>query len=139
MGMGFGANYADVMEWSQIKRIVPREARAMERALKKAGVSMDNFCQAVCREHWDYAEIKLDDQEAAIRQMTAAWETLSTAFTSTTKGLVLEVRFHDADNDGDRYDDVSGGFFHVEGLYQLTSAGKNFADKIERKFYVTFG
>ena len=27
MGMGYGANYADVIEWSEIKRIVPKEAR----------------------------------------------------------------------------------------------------------------
>ena len=146
MGMGFGANCVDVIEWSQIKRIVPKEARALARELKKAGVSMDNFCQLMDREEWDYAEIKSDDPNAvekAIQQITNAWETLAAAFTKATTvdgaGLELTPRFHNADNDGDRYDDVSGGFFHVEGVHQLTPAGRKFADKIERKFFVTFG
>jgi hypothetical protein len=144
--MGYGASYADVIEWSEIKRLVPKEAHALARELKKAGVSMDNFCQAMDREHWDYAEIALDDPgavEKAIRQITSAWETLAAAFTKATTvegaGLELVPRFHNADNDGDRYDDVSGGFFHVDGVYQLTPAGRKFAGKIERKFYVTFG
>jgi hypothetical protein len=146
MGMGFGASYADVIEWSQIKRIVPKEARALARELKRAGVSMDNFCQAMDREHWDYAEIALDDPtavEKTIRQIESAWACLFAAFMKATAvdgvGLSLAARFHNADNDGDRYDDVSGGFFHVDGVYQLTPAGRKFAGKIERKFYVTFG
>jgi hypothetical protein len=137
MGMGFGANYADVMDWKQIKKIVPKEARALDRVLKKAGVSLDNFCRAVDREDWGYAEIESD--EKTIQQITSAWDSLSKVFTQATEGLELVPRFHNADNDGDQYDDVSGGFFHVEGMYQLTPAGRKFADKIERKFYVTFG
>ena len=140
MGMGFGANYADVMEWSEIKKIVPKEARALERELKRASVSLDTFCQVVDREDWGYAEIESD--EKTIEQITLAWDALAKAFTEATmveRGLELVPRFHDADNQGDRYDDVSGGFFHVEGVYRLTPAATKFAGKIERKFYVTLG
>jgi hypothetical protein len=144
--MGFGANYADVIEWSQIKRIVPKEARALARQLKKAGVSMDNFCRVMEWEDWDNAEIKSDDPNAVERttqQITSAWETLSAAFNKATmvdgEGLNLVPLFHDTENNGDRYDGVSGGFFHVDGVCRLSPAGKKFADKIERKFYVTFG
>jgi hypothetical protein len=145
MGMGFGANYADVMEWPQIKKIVPKEARALERALKKAGASLDDFCKVVVCEDWDSLDTDVTDPKIAetIPRIQSAWETLSKAFTEATTvngtGLELEPRFHNSDSEGDRYDDVSGGFFHVEGMHQLTPAGKKLADKIERKFYVTFG
>jgi hypothetical protein len=136
--MGYAANYADVIEWSQIRKIVPKEARAMQRALKKANVSLDDFCQAMERDGW---ESDLDSE--ASQQVVSAWASVSAAFTKATavkgQGLTLAVRFHNADNDGDRYDDVSGGFFHVDGVYQLTPAGRQFAAKIERKFFVTFG
>jgi hypothetical protein len=141
MGMGFAANYADVIEWGNVEKIIPKEAAAFERQLKAAGITRDDFCNVTALENWDAANITLVGPEAidgAIRQIETAWEKLSDAFTQATTGLTLAPGYHSTEV-GDRYDDVQGGYFYLEGVYQLTPAGKKYADKIERKFFVTLG
>ena len=39
----------------------------------------------------------------------------------------------------DRGDELSGGSFAVDGVYQLTPAGKKYQDKIQRKCWNEFG
>ena len=113
----------------------------LERELKKASVSLDNFCQAMERgEDWDCAEVDDPDVVHEIIRLGRRWLRPSPRRRRLrVRGWSWSPRFHNADNDGDRYDDVSGGFFHVDGVYRLTPAGKKFAGKIERKFFVTFG
>lgn len=136
MGMGFGANFADVMEWDEIKKIVPNEAKALQDAMDCAKIDMDSFCQCIQHSEWGFAG--LDNESNQVAKIESCWESLFFAFKKQTDGLELCPMFHSND-DGDRYDDVSGGFFHVEGVYQQTPAGERFASKIERRFYVTFG
>ena len=144
MGMGFAASFADVIDWNDIRKVVPKEATAFQRQLKAAGIDRDVFCHAMYLDDWGIADFQLDDaaRDGTIRRITAAWEKLADAFTQKTTvgqaGLELVPGYHAAD-DGDRYDDVQNGYFHVEGVYQLTPAGEKYADKIKRKSFVTLG
>ena len=53
-------------------------------------------------------------------------------------GLGLEIGYHDEES-GDRYDEVNGIFWSVDGVYQYTEAGDKYKDRISRCFYVTYG
>lgn len=137
MGMGFGANSADVMDWKEIKKICPKESRALQRALDKAEVDRETFCQCIQHSEWGFTDLANDSDE--VLKIESAWDVLFVAFKKKTGGLELVPMFHDHEDSGDRYDDVSGGFFHVDGVYDYTPAGKKFKDKIQRKMWVTFG
>ena len=146
MGMGYGGDWADVMEWDEIKKIVPEEAAAFEQQLQAADVEMDRFCEAMWWHH-DLALMYVavggeDAATQAIERIGAAWKRLAEAFTEATTvegaGLELNPRYHDPDH-GDRYDEVEGGFFHVEGAYRLSPAGRKYAREIRRRRFVEFG
>jgi hypothetical protein len=145
MGSGYGAYWADVMKWDDIKNIVPDEAAAFEQQLQAAGVKMDDFCDAMQAEDLGRMNVVADGPDAvsqAIRQIEVAWKRLAESFTRATMvegaGLELSPDYHNPEN-GDRYDEVEGGFFHVEGVYQLSPAGKKYGDRIERASFVVFG
>ena len=145
MGLDYAGCWVDVMEWSDIAKIVPKEAAALERGLKAAGTDIDRFCEAAAREEWDCLELAVKDEKAigkAVARIQDAWTRLSVAFTKATEvdgaGLTLEPRYHDPD-ECERGDEVVDGFFHVEGVYQLTPAGKKCAEKIERLTFVEYG
>lgn len=53
-------------------------------------------------------------------------------------GLELYLDYHDPD-DGDMYDEVNGVMWCVDGVYQLTEAGKIHHKQIQRKGWVSFG
>lgn len=130
MGMGYGANYADVMEDKNIKKLCPNTFQGLVTAIKMdeyAGGDLDDFAQLL-----NTQEIE-PDSEAHI-----AYDQLKLAFKRAT-GLELILCYHDCDEYGDRYDEVNGHFWHIDGVYDLSEAGKKFQDKIKRKFYVTFG
>jgi len=159
MGMGYGSNYADVIEFDDVKALCPAEAEALENTLKKYGVGMETLAQAFrCEEPElddlqtavsDDASGDLDvkDMDACERQgvqeITEAFGNLKAAFAAATavgtSHLDLYIGFHNAEGDGDRYDEVDGVFWAVDGLYQLTLAGQKFGNKVERRFFVTFG
>ena len=145
MGIDYAGCWADVMEWTDIAEIVPREAAALERNLKAAGMDIDQFCRAEAQEEWEYLELEVKGKRTiaeAIAQIKDAWSRLSAAFAQATAvdgaGLTVEPGYHDPEQ-GERGDEVVDGFFHVEGVYQLTPAGKRFANKIERLTFVEFG
>ena len=53
-------------------------------------------------------------------------------------GLVLTSDYYGPE-EGGRYDEVQGGYFFVDGVYQKTAAGRKFAKWIERVSFVEFG
>jgi hypothetical protein len=48
------------------------------------------------------------------------------------------VNYHDQE-EGDIYDDVEGGFFTVDGVTQLTEAGKKYEKDLTESYWVNFG
>lgn len=143
MGMGYAANYGDVIEWEEIKKLCPKEARNFKREIDKTGAEWEAAIHALdSGKETLLATVDAAKRLAVYGQIEAAFESLNLAFQKKTKVgdccLELNPRYHDP-NYGDRYDDVTGSYFHVSGVYQLTPAGKKFEQIIERKFFVNFG
>ena len=128
MGMGYAANYADVIQEKEVEIICPNEYKAFLDILEKAKIDLDTFAKDVA--------YNADDHH--IQEIVDGWFALEKAFEKAT-GLWLTINHHDQSNDGSRYDDVDGYFFEVGNVYQLTPAGEKLKDKIKRKFYVSFG
>jgi hypothetical protein len=129
MGMGYGANYADVMEDKEVKTLCK--------------ITYDKLMEAIeaDEETGDLEDLARDIAWGNIDEdsdVYLAYRSLQLAFENAT-GLEVYLEWHDHDDCGDRYDDVNGYFWSVDGVYQLTPAGEKFKDKIARKFYVTFG
>jgi hypothetical protein len=130
MGMGYGANHADVIEVETLKKLLPKQYAALEKALE-----LDGDYKTL----EDYAALQPEDREKP-DGIHKAMRVLQLAFSAKFKGLELELLFHNQDDEGDRYDDVNGAFWHIYGLYVLSPGAKKLGAKnFTRKFYVTFG
>lgn len=127
MGHGAGSNYADVISWKDLKKLCPKETRAIP--------NLGFLCRFIS----DGFDIRFVDAKI----LKNSWENLKAAFAKATKvgksRLTLSAGYHDQESEGDRYDEVSGGYFAVHGLYQETPAGKKIGKKVTRKFFVTYG
>ena len=70
-------------------------------------------------------------EDQAVQEISAAFEALQAAFAKATavgtSHLDLAIGYHGED-DGDRYDDVRGVFWAVDGMQQLSPAGEKFKD-----------
>ena len=130
MGMGYGANFAEVIEVKTLKKLLAKQYAALEKALE-----LDGDYKTL----EDYAVLAPEDREKPCG-IHKAMRALQIAFSEKFKGLDLELLWHNQDDDGDRYDEVSGAFWHVEGLWVMSPGAKKLGTKnFERKFYVTFG
>ena len=126
MSQGYGANYADVIEKETVREFCPKEYDALMDAIDKDPYfTFDKFARAV----------KYDDPTTP--DIDEAHVKLVEAFDRATR-LTLNLSFHDKEQ-GDCYDEVDGAYFFVDGMYELTPQGRKYKDKIERKFFVTYG
>ncbi len=128
MGMGYGSNYADVVKEDAIRKFCPKEYKDLLKEIKKADITFEDFAQMVACD-----DISDDDKD-----MADALEALMNAFEAKT-GLGLELGYHSSEDSGDRYDDIDGAYWNVDGMYQLTPEGKKMDKFVDRKFFVTFG
>lgn len=144
MSMGYGANYADVIETETLATIVGDKALVDDFVKQFDKYEPDN-------DGMDYLDLtdKLNagkpdkDDSKELAALDKAWKALNAAFKKAT-GLTLFVDYHSRDDEGDRYDEVDGMFISVCGLYQPTAKYKKLKakfgdDVVERKFYVSFG
>lgn len=127
MGMGYAACFADVVEQDFVKDTCPQEYEAFVQALENKDIGLDEFSQT-----WrDYSS--KEEQSEHFR----AYQTLCDTFKQIT-GLELYLDYHDSDN-GDRYDDINGVMWCLDGVYQFTKAGRKHQKSIQRKFWVSLG
>lgn len=129
MGMGYGANFADVIEEKDLKKLCPKEYKAFDQAIDDAETDLEGIAR----------DIMYESEDVLTPKIKKAFKALTTAFEKKTGGLKVGLGFHDVEESGDRYDDVNGAYFWVDGMYQITPAGKKFSKIIDRKFFVTFG
>jgi hypothetical protein len=127
MGMGYGANFADVIDDKFVKETCPDELKELLAAIKAEDMDFEAFAQ----------EAKYEDYSCSVVP-EEAYNKLIAAFNDKT-GLTVTLGFHDQDEEGDRYDQVNGAFWDVENAYQFTEAGKKYEKHINRKLYVSFG
>jgi hypothetical protein len=137
MGMGYSGIYADVISWDNLKEITPKASTAIDDTLKKNAITLDDFVQCLEWEDGDHLPegVTADHISDLFNHLQKEFQAATSVGESV---LELFPIYHDPDS-GDRYDGISGGFFHVEGLYQLSPAGKKIASKVERSFFVRFG
>lgn len=125
------ACHEDTVEIDFVKKQCPYEWEEFNFALADGDVSFDCFC--LLQSGLDDLERMTDEDKA--EAINKAYDALCEVFNKTT-GLELGVVHHEAD---DRADDLDGGAFSVDGVYQLTPAGKKYEDSIVRKFWTTSG
>jgi hypothetical protein len=136
--MGFAASYADVIEWSDVVKLCPKESLDILKKLDEYNIDISDFCGLVHESEPIVPE--LVNPDINVNELIKLLEALEEGFKLATKVgdsyLTLHVGWHCKESNGDRYDEVDGGFFHVNGVHTYSLAGKQLKDHIERKFYV---
>ena len=135
MSVDFYANEFDVIDWDDIKKIIPDEAADFERQLQTAGMDLDTFCRAMEDDDWDIGDCTQD----SIDSITDAWDKLDEAFRKTTTvkraGLSLNPKYRTPS-----FDNRDGvAFFAVDGVHQLTPAGAKYKGEIYRRQFMGVG
>jgi len=138
MGMGTYACFAEVVEGDFIKEVCPEKYNTLLDLLKEAESDLDEF-STYFDETYGYEE---DIPQNESNKVMEVWGRIKVAYTELTEafnkatGLYLGIRYHDAE---DRGDEVDGGFWEVNGVYDYTPAGQKYKDKINRKFWTVYG
>ena len=127
MGMGYMAYYADVISEECIQEQCLQEFEAFIQSFSDEDISLEEFAQT-CQSY---------SQEEKNQNPYKAYQALCEAFHQKTE-LDLYLDYHNPHN-GDRYDDVAGLMWCVEGVYQFTPAGKKYQQHIERMRWVSLG
>ena len=130
MSQGTYANMADVVSNDFVKQQCPESFAALEKTFEDAGIDFNDFFMAQYQD-CDYTNIEDDFDEQLI---DTAYDVLKEDFNKVT-GLTLYTVYHYAE---DRGDELDGGAFQVEGVYQYTPAGEKFSKEIERKTWTTW-
>jgi hypothetical protein len=131
MSMGYGANYADVIEEKEVVKLCPAEFESFVKACQKADpkstfTSYESYAQAS-----DFDDDEWDDVDIAFGKLQAKFNEIT--------GLKLYIGYHNSDEAGSCHDSVDGAYFSVDGVYELTEAGKKYEKIIAREFFVYFG
>lgn len=129
MAMGYSAGYADVVDKKFIQKLCSKELEAFDTAVAENDtVDLENVAR----------DLQLDEDNGWLTpKIKKAYKALVASFNKQT-GLKLGINFHDPEN-GDRYDEVSGVYWSVGGVWKLTPAGKKHEKHISRSFFVNFG
>ena len=160
MGMGSFAVGSYVIEYKDLKKICPDEIKAIEKAKYFNHIGWKNIGQWLAWSDPDqindaiYDAILEDKSKPAIRlglsedqiveDIFQEYEKLVIALkNSFNKNTGLTLYFDSYDEEGgDRYDnpgDKDGCIFCVDGMVQLTPAGKKFKDIISERKWTQFG
>ena len=131
--MGYGANYADVIEDADVAKVCPNEHKKLMSLIEKYGIDLEVLASAVAS-----ADTPLKSKRNSEKIMKA-YDKLVEAFGKKYKGAGLSLSYHDSQDQGDRYDDVNGAYWFVDGMYELTPIGKKLNHMVSRKMFVTFG
>lgn len=149
MSTGFGANFAETISKENLIKVV-KDKRLVNNFIKKflnyrfsacETADYDELAMTVSGE--DIRDIDMDGKQ--FRALKALWDKIAKKFKEETK-IDLYINYHDANDDGDCYDEVNGLFFNFyhRDLYQPTKKYKDMMakfgeDMVERKFYVIYG
>lgn len=128
MGMGYMAAMVDVIDEKHVKKFCPKELEAFLSIAKGCDINIEEFA----------SNAEFEDFDDTDKDVVKAYEALCDAFKKKT-GLELGLAFHNQHDDGDRYDEISGLFWYVNGMYELTKAGKKMKKFVERKTFVQYG
>ncbi|NDB59433.1 hypothetical protein EB001_13430 [bacterium] len=159
MGMGSFAVGSFVIEYKDLKKICPDEIKAIEKAKYFGNIGwgvigrwlswsdndqmMESLYDAVLDDESKPTRLGLSEEqivEDIFDQYERLVANLKTTFNKKTK---LSLYFDSYDEEGgDRYDnpgDKDGCIFCVDGMVQLTPAGKKFKDIITERKWTQYG
>lgn len=133
MGMGSIPCHAYTISLDNLRAFCPDEVAECETLFGPAGETWDTFARS--------AEF---DEYSEAAPIMVAWKALQAAFarmsqTTVSSHLELGIGYYSED-DGDRYDDLEPGvYFSVDGMTQLTPAGKQFKDVVKEQSWTVYG
>ncbi len=141
MSTGYFANKVTTINRTNLEKICPDKTKKFFLTLENLNIDFDSFCQRFQFEEPDINDLTEDKDEQSF--ILNAWKELQLEFNANTKqkypcSLTLEIGYHDQD-DGDCYDDVTGGFFIVGNVYQMTPAAQQIENMLEDVSYVVCG
>lgn len=156
MGMGSFAVQSFVIEYKDLKKICPKEIKAIENAKYFDWVGwsvmgqwlgwsdndqiMDALHDAVLDDKSNNTIDEINVVENIFDQYEQLVTNLKTSFHQKT-GLHLEFDYYDEDGGGiyDQPADKDGCVFCVHGMVQLTPAGEKYKDIITERRWTQFG
>lgn len=136
MSTGFAANHADVIPIPTVAELCPDEVEEFVAAAARTFPEQD-IADVEAALALLATELACGDDEVHGGEVVAAWKALAWRFRQRT-GLEIGVDFHDPTNGGP-YDEVEGAFLTVEGMYEVSPAGRPFVGVVERRSWVSFG
>ncbi len=139
MSNTYTAAFAEVIEQDHLSPLVPAswdnfltsltDSEALDKLIETDDCSiLDRFAA--------YIENN-DPFPPANNPILIAYKNLQKAFKKKTR-LDLYISYHDSAERGDKGDDVDGAFWTVEGMYQLSPAGRKMKRFVTRKHWVNF-
>lgn len=139
MAMGFGANFAIVIDNEKLEEMNLGSYTNLLQALKERNVSMDSFASSIYHDDMFYDE---DGEEVKDQDfLYGVYKAFLEEFKEKT-GIDINLCHHSADDDGDCYDEVDGAYFELDfgDVYQLTPEAKALQKTagFEMKFFVKF-
>lgn len=142
MTMGYGSNFALVIEQEKIEAFNLSSYQEFIQALEKANVSLEEYGRSTESEDCIYDNNGDALDEDTMESLDAIYKSFQDEFKEKT-GVGIAIRYHDSGNSGDCYDEVDGVFFGLEfsDVYKMTPEAKELQDKtgFDLKFFVTFG
>ena len=146
MGMGYAGAFAVVLEEEDLLRIIPKELEAFN----KAKADFDAFenspgfaAFATAKDHNDNVQDVPESQPELVK-LDKAFTKLLAAFKKQT-GIKLWLGYHDQEEEGDRYDDISGAYWSLDfaDSFPPSKALKTLKKKCKKyvgiQHFVTFG
>ena len=142
MSMGYDACFADVIEEKTVAKIINNSDLVDKFINEFTNITNDD------KEEYGPLELTVllndNDDSLSGTEILKLWQEICLEFHAATK-LHLLVSYHDAEEDGDKYDEVDGLYFHIatQELYEPSPAYKALTEKfgnvIQRSFYTYYG
>jgi len=129
---------ADTIEESFIEQQCPENLYELKEALKEAKLNFNQFCELL---FFGTSTIPfgktIEESNKDEENIKKIYEKLVKHFKQMT-GLELSACYTEEEC-ACRGSEVIGGFWKVEGVYELTEAGRKWKSKITRKSWVEYG
>jgi hypothetical protein len=133
--MSTSASFAETVTNEFVTKTCPEEMAGLLKVLAENEYDIDRLAMTSTFGGDIQGELEMDLDEDVALLILNTYDTLAMAFLGVT-GLDLSIRHNEKD---DRGDEVDGMFWEVDGVYELSVAGKMYKENITRKFWTNFG